>query len=80
MKHLWKTVITSGVEYVDWCANCGTVCKKSPHDPTSRNIYFVIGTKESGVVQPRCRKVDRPEIPRAPRGPACPTLKQSLLP
>jgi hypothetical protein len=63
MKHDWKTVIGTGVEVTEWCVNCGTARKRCPYDPIS-TVYFVVGTKEGGLVEPRCKHVDGPEIPR----------------
>jgi hypothetical protein len=73
VKHAWKSVITSGIEHVHWCANCGTLAKTRPYDKESPPTYFIIGTDAALNKEPRCRKTAKPEIPRLPTSPTVQT-------
>lgn len=62
MKHSWRKVIGTGITHVDWCHNCGTVRTMCPYDEISKPVYLIIHQAMASADEPRCRKVDAPEL------------------
>ena len=68
MTHSWKTVVGQGTLLVYWCPNCGTLKEQSPYAEIDRPVYFVVGQSSAIMLEPRCHKVERPELPKPARG------------